>query len=104
MSSTLYESLADRVVHLIDHGTFKPGDRLPSVRKLSDEMKVSISTVIGAYGLLEGQGRIEARPQSGYYVRAMPAAPPSSEMRQSKPPARPASVGVDDLVMRILQD
>ena len=41
-----------------------------SVRRLALQRDVSISTVIQAYTLLENRGVLEARPQSGYYVRA----------------------------------
>lgn len=67
-SMTLYEEVADRIGHLIEEGTFRPGQRIPSVRSLSRQMSVSVSTVMQAYGLLEDRGSIEARPQSGYYV------------------------------------
>lgn len=67
--STLYGDVADRVVSLIEHGTFRPGDRLPSLRSLSSQLAVSINTVKEAYNLLETQRFLEARPQSGYYVR-----------------------------------
>jgi DNA-binding transcriptional MocR family regulator len=65
----LYEQVADRVRMLIQEGTLKPGDRLPSVRRLHQQLSVSISTVLEAYRLLEDQGLIEARPQSGYFVK-----------------------------------
>jgi DNA-binding transcriptional MocR family regulator len=54
---------------LIANGTLKPGDRLPSIRKLKQQLSVSFSTVIEAYRLLEDRGLIAARPQSGYYVK-----------------------------------
>ena len=66
---SLYEQVADRVQGLIAEGTLQPGDRLPSVRKLHEQLSVSISTVLEAYRLLEDRGLIQARPQSGYYVR-----------------------------------
>ncbi len=68
-SSTLYEQVADRIRALISEGTLRPSDRLPSVRKLHQQFSVSISTVLEAYRLLEDQGWIEARPQSGYFVK-----------------------------------
>lgn len=68
-ASTLYEQVADRIRDLIKEGTLRPGDRLPSVRKLHQQFSVSISTVLEAYRLLEDQGWIGARPQSGYYVK-----------------------------------
>lgn len=66
---SLYEQVADRVHALIAEGTLQPGDRLPSVRRLHEQLSVSISTVLEAYRLLEDRGLIQARPQSGYYVR-----------------------------------
>ena len=70
IADTLYEQVAGRIVGLIDAGTLRVGQRIPSVRKLSGQLKVSVSTVLQAYRLLEDRGRIEARPQSGYYVKA----------------------------------
>jgi DNA-binding transcriptional MocR family regulator len=68
-SPTLYEQVADRIRTLIHEGTLQPGDRVPSVRKLHQQLSVSISTVLEAYRVLEDQGFIEARPQSGYFVK-----------------------------------
>jgi len=63
--SVLYEAVASDVSALIHSGTLGPGDRVPSVRRLSRQKRVSISTVLQAYRLLENRGVIEARPQSG---------------------------------------
>ena len=68
-TTPLYEQVADRLHGLIRDGTLTPGDRLPSVRKLKQQLSVSISTVLEAYRLLEDRGIITARPQSGYYVK-----------------------------------
>jgi DNA-binding transcriptional MocR family regulator len=68
-NQVLYEQVAERLQALITEGTLKPGDRLPSVRKLREQLSVSTSTVLEAYRLLEDRGLILARPQSGYYVR-----------------------------------
>jgi DNA-binding transcriptional MocR family regulator len=65
----LYEQVAARIRGLITEGTLKLGDRLPSVRKLHQQLSVSISTVLESYRLLEDEGWIEARPQSGYFVK-----------------------------------
>src|SRR5512132_650933 len=66
----LYQELAERIADLIRHGTYPPGERIPSVRQMSQQQGLSISTVLQAYALLERQGLIASRPQSGYYVRA----------------------------------
>ena len=64
------------------------GDRIPSIRDISRSMKVSISTALEAYRLLEVRGLVEARPQSGYYVsppRLMPVTEPQLSRVELKP-------------------
>jgi DNA-binding transcriptional MocR family regulator len=102
-SSCLYERTARRLAALIDGGTFRPGDRLPSVRVLARNERVSISTVLEAYRLLEDGGRIAARPKSGYYVTAA-SATPALEPRSSRPSERPTKVSVAELVMMLIRD
>ena len=57
---------------MISNDLLKVGDKLPSVRALSKEQGVSMSTAYQAYVELEKKGLIEARPKSGYYVRFSP--------------------------------
>jgi DNA-binding transcriptional MocR family regulator len=101
-SSVLYEAVAGDISALIHSGTLGPGARVPSVRRMSRQRRVSISTVLQAYHLLENRGLIEARPQSGYYVRA--PLRPVAEPAVSKPPRSPQLVGVHALVSRVLED
>jgi len=65
----LYLQVADGIEKMIDEDVLKIGDRLPSVRTLSEEYGISMGTAFQAYYFLEGKGLIEARPKSGYYVR-----------------------------------
>ncbi len=97
--SLLYESVARDISALIAAGTLLPGERVPSVRRLSHQKRVSVSTVLQAYQLLENRGFIEARPQSGYYVRR---ARPVAEPAITNPPKAPKVVGVHELVSRVL--
>ncbi|HET6418902.1 MAG TPA: PLP-dependent aminotransferase family protein [Geobacteraceae bacterium] len=98
-----YEKIAGRIEGLIKKGTYRAGERIPSVRSLSRQMKVSISTVLKAYFHLENQGIIEARPQSGYYVRQQfPKLKAEAEIPLL--PAVPTHVSVNELVMMIMRD
>ncbi len=98
-----YEEIAKRIEGLVKKGTYRMGERIPSVRSLSRQMKVSISTVLKAYFHLENQGVIEARPQSGYYVRQrFPVLTPEPEAAQT--PTVPTHVTVNELVMMIMRD
>jgi DNA-binding transcriptional MocR family regulator len=55
-------------------GVLRIGDRLPSVRQLRDEYRISIATAVGCYFWLERQGYVRARAKSGYYVSRTPMA------------------------------
>ena len=70
-TSYRYEQLAELIVGMIDKGTLAPGMRLPSVRAISEQHRISISTTLQAYRLLEDRGVLVARPQSGFYVAAV---------------------------------
>ncbi len=101
-SGKLYEQVATRLAEQIDEGLYRPGDRLPGVRRLARQFGVSISTIVQAQGLLEDDGHLEARPRSGYYVRAQvwprPEAPAIS-----RPTVRPMPVTGQELVLRLVQ-
>ncbi len=98
----LYQQLADDLTVLIRQGALKPGDRVPSVRETSRERGMSPATVIHAYELLEGQGLIETRPRSGYYVGSQ-WRPPKPEPRISRPSGRSTRVDVSELVFEVLE-
>jgi DNA-binding transcriptional MocR family regulator len=66
----IYVQLADSIEAMIRRRVFRPGDRLPSVRRFSREQRVSIPTAMHAYTTLETRGLVEARPKSGFYVCA----------------------------------
>ncbi len=69
----LYQQVIDFIERQVDSGVLKPGDKLPSLRKLGQQFEISVPTVKQAYIELERQGMICARPQSGYYLKAKQA-------------------------------
>ncbi|MBB6095100.1 DNA-binding transcriptional MocR family regulator [Povalibacter uvarum] len=93
----LYERVAHLVETQIATGTLRANDRIPSVRSMSRAAKVSVSTVVQAYVHLENIGLIEARPQSGFYVR--PPDPKVVPEPRAKPlrSRRPASIATEML-------
>lgn len=101
-SSLLYRTVADDISAMIRDGVLGSGERVPSLRRLSRQRRISITTVLQAYQLLESRGLIEARPQSGFYVRATRRA--LQEPAMSRPPKGPQSVEVHALVTRMLHD
>jgi DNA-binding transcriptional MocR family regulator len=99
----LYEQVAGQIASLVERGTFRPGDRIPSIRKLSRQMKVSVNTVREAYGYLEVRCIIEARPQSGYYVcSSLPEVPAEPEFENRE--IHPTDVGVGELAEMVMRD
>ena len=98
----LYENLAHEFATLIDEGRIRPGDRLPSVRRLAQQRKLSISTVIQALRTLESRGIVEARPQSGYYVRGRNARILETPAITAAP--APVDVGVSSRLLSVLRD
>jgi DNA-binding transcriptional MocR family regulator len=95
----LYQRLADDISTLIRNGTLRLGERVPSVREISRERSLSTATVVHAYELLEGQGFIETRPRSGFYVSGQwktPTQPPAKAPRSTR-------VDVSELVFEVLE-
>jgi DNA-binding transcriptional MocR family regulator len=98
-----YEELAEDITRMIEQATFNPGDRIPSIRSISRQMNVSITTAMEAYRLLEDRDLVEARPQSGYYVRPYyPRIAPEPNM--PSPNKNPAAVSINDLVQMVYKD
>lgn len=95
----LYENLAAQLKDAIRQGVYSPGGRVPSVRRLSEQHRVSQATVVAAYRLLESHGWLEARPQSGFFARQPEAAPPPTRMTAGT--EGPCAVNVTELAVRL---
>ena len=68
-SLSLQSQIRQKLVDGIVSGTFPPGTRLPSSRKLADQLGVSRNTVVLAYEQLQDENFIESRERSGIFVR-----------------------------------
>lgn len=64
----LYLQVCEHYKNLIMEGRIPAGSRMPSLRKCSEELKLSRTTIENAYLQLAADGYIIAKPQSGYYV------------------------------------
>lgn len=96
-----YQEIASQTEKLIADGVLRAGDRLPSVRQACRIHTVSPVTVTQAYYLLESRGLIEARPKSGYFVRArLGRSLPEPEM--SHPVGGSTQLQVSDFIFQIL--
>ncbi|MFH8135413.1 PLP-dependent aminotransferase family protein [Pantoea osteomyelitidis] len=63
-----YQRLVQQIQQQIEADVWPPGEKLPSLRQQVELSGLSLMTVMHAYEVLEGQGWIVSRPQSGYYV------------------------------------
>src|ERR1041384_4181764 len=66
----VYLQLVDQVRYAAASGGLRPGEPLPSIRPLAEELRVNRNTVAKAYAELESQGVIETIPGKGCFVRA----------------------------------
>lgn len=98
---TLYVNLADLLGARIENGFYRPGDRLPSVRALSMEHGVSLSTVQQAYRLLEDNGLAAPKPKSGYFVPASRKSPALPAV--GRPAQRPVDISQWDQVLELIR-
>lgn len=95
----LYEHLATQLKDHIRQGVYPPGERVPSVRRLSEQHRVSQATVVAAYRLLESHGWLEARPQSGFFARHPEPVPVAAQTCEAT--EGPCTVNVTELAVRL---
>lgn len=69
-NTPLYIQLANYIKQEIVCGRIKPGERLPSKRKLSAYLGLSLNTIQTAYEQLNAEGYIESKPRKGLFVTA----------------------------------
>lgn len=94
---------------MIEEGSFSAGERLPSIRELSRQLDAGINTISQAYLVLENARVIQARPQSGYYVRSRlgnaAVSAGSAHDASKRPSPSPVNIGEDKLrIMRSIAD
>jgi DNA-binding transcriptional MocR family regulator len=98
----LYLKVARQIEGQIRKGTLRVGDKVPSIRGMRRQQRVSVSTVLQAYFWLENRGWIEPRPQSGFYVRVpYSELVPEPDYRASR--CAPTEVGVGDLLDEVVK-
>lgn len=65
----VYLQLADQVRYAVACGRLRPGEALPALRPLSEELRVNRNTIAKAYAELEAQGIIENIQGKGVFVK-----------------------------------
>ncbi len=100
--NVLYQELADELRDAISDGRLTAGARLPSVRETARSRNLSINTVLAAYRQLEARGQVEARPQSGYFVRSRLPSPPPPALSLRAAKAKSATPAVLDRITAVV--
>jgi len=101
-SPPLYLRIAESVSQQVARGALRPGDRVPSLRHLSKQQRVSMSTALQAYLWLESRGYLEARPQSGFYVRT-PFSTLIPEPQFDATKTKPMAIGTSAILADIME-
>ena len=79
----VYRQIINQACAAVAAGTIKRGDQLPTIRELSERLKVNPNTVAKAYRELELKGIIVSERGSGSFIQASPPAPTAREKKAS---------------------
>jgi GntR family transcriptional regulator len=66
----VYLQLADQIRYAAASGRLRPGDPLPSLRPLAEELRINRNTIARAYAELEAQGLLETVPGKGCFLKS----------------------------------
>src|SRR3989442_13298363 len=107
----IYLQLMEQVKHAIETGALRPGDQLPGIRPLAEELVINPNTVAKAYRELEHDGIIELRHGAGAFVAATARGRKLADKGRPAQPTRGAAVeklrakGMsNNEIRRLLQD
>jgi len=98
----IYLQLMEQVKHAIETGALRPGDQLPGIRPLAEELVMNPNTVAKAYRELEHEGVIELRHGAGAFVSAQKGRKPAADRVRAAQPI--VAAAIDKLRDRGLTD
>ncbi|HVF58107.1 MAG TPA: GntR family transcriptional regulator [Pyrinomonadaceae bacterium] len=95
----IYVQLMEQVRHAIETGALRPGDQLPPIRKVAEDLVINPNTVAKVYRELEHEGVIELRHGAGAFVAARGREPEarSESLRRGQPVVRNAVAKLEAL-------
>ena len=88
----IYLQLMEQVKHAVETGALRPGDQLPGMRPLAEELVINPNTVAKAYRELEHEGVIELRHGAGAFVTAQGASGKAADKVRAAQPVVAAAV------------
>jgi GntR family transcriptional regulator len=105
----MYKQITDQIKDAIAAGTLKPETKLPSIREMAKELKISMITIKRAYADLENEGFILTRSGMGSYIadinkdklREEKMAEIRSELEKIQKTAAKFNISVEDIIQII---
>jgi len=91
----IYHQVVDRIKEMIANGHLRPGDQLPTVRALAQELRVNFNTVARAYRILDENGIISTQQGRGTYILETPPPEVTKSIRRK---------ALEDLTHRYIED
>ena len=79
----IYLQLMEQIKHAVEVGAVRPGEQLPTIRSVAEELAMNPNTVARAYRELEGEGIISVRHGSGAYIEEAAAPAKRDAIRQT---------------------
>jgi len=78
----IYTQIVEQVQSQLANGILKPGDQLPTVRALAEELRVNFNTIARAYRMLDEARIISTQQGRGTYITEIPPPKVSEKLRQ----------------------
>lgn len=78
----IYTQIVNQVQAQIASGILKPGDQLPTVRALAEELRVNFNTVARAYRILDEARIISTQQGRGTYITEIPPPKVTERLRR----------------------
>ena len=88
----IYLQLMEQVKHAIETGALRPGEQLPGIRPLAEELVINPNTVAKAYRELEHEGVIELRHGAGAFVSGQAKSKKATDALRTAQPIVAAAV------------
>lgn len=78
----IYTQIVNQVQAQVASGVLQPGDQLPTVRALAEELRVNFNTIARAYRILDEERIISTQQGRGTYITEIPPPKVSEKLRR----------------------
>lgn len=78
----IYTQIVNQIHAQVASGILQPGDQLPTVRALAEELRVNFNTVARAYRILDEERIISTQQGRGTYITEIPPPKVSEKIRR----------------------